>query len=234
MVAQVVLAGRTVPYTVTTSRRARYPRLTVAPGTGLRVVAPRGYDPTRLLDFIHRHQRWILTHLDRIAAQPAVPDADAPLPETLTVYGIPYALCVTIALGACPHVAPDGTTLTVTAPDMPSARAALEGWCREAARTVLVPCVAERARSLGVTYGRIAIRDQRTRWGSCSRAGNLNFNWRLVLAPPAVLDYVVVHELAHRIELNHSPRFWQIVARYCPEYAAYRIWLRTHSASLHF
>ena len=87
---------------------------------------------------------------------------------------------------------------------------------------------------MGVTYGRLAIRDQKTRWGSCSRAGNLNFNWRLVLAPPAVLDYVVVHELAHRVELNHSVRFWRVVARYCPTMDEHRAWLRTHGATLHF
>jgi hypothetical protein len=80
----------------------------------------------------------------------------------------------------------------------------------------------------------MAIRDQKTRWGSCSRAGNLNFNWRLVLAPPAVLDYVVVHELAHRVELNHSARFWRVVARYCPAMDAHRAWLRTHGATLRF
>jgi predicted metal-dependent hydrolase len=133
-----------------------------------------------------------------------------------------------------PHVTQQDAILSVVAPDLPAARAALEAWCRGVARTTIVPRVAERASAMGVTYGRIAIRDQRTRWGSCSRAGNLNFNWRLILAPPAVLDYVVVHELAHRIELNHSARFWQIVARHCPDYATHRAWLRAHGATLRF
>jgi predicted metal-dependent hydrolase len=223
-----------VPYTLTTSRRARHPRLIVAPETGLRVVIPLGYDRSRLLDFIHRRQGWILKHLDRIAAHPPAPDATTPLPETLTVVGNPYALHVTIAPGTRANVIRHGSTLTVVGPEFPGARAALEGWCRGMARAAIVPRVAERARAMGVAYGRIAIRDQRTRWGSCSRAGNLSFNWRLVLAPPAVLEYVVVHELAHRIELNHSARFWQIVARHCPDYAMHRAWLRTHGATLRF
>ena len=74
------------------------------------------------------------------------------------------------------------------------------------------------AARMKVTYGRITIRDQRTRWGSCSSRGNLNFNWKLVLIPPELLDYVVVHELAHRKEMNHSPRFWTIVEKELPDY----------------
>jgi predicted metal-dependent hydrolase len=85
---------------------------------------------------------------------------------------------------------------------------------------------------MGVRYRSIRIKDQRTLWGSCSRAGNLNFNWRVILAPPGVLDYLVVHELAHLIEMNHSRRFWQTVASHCPDWKVHRRWLREHSAEL--
>lgn len=88
------------------------------------------------------------------------------------------------------------------------------------------------AARMGVTYQRIAIRDQKTRWGSCSSKGNLNFNWRLVLAPVSVLDYVVVHELAHRREMNHSSRFWSIVEEIMPDYQTHRRWLRDQGDSL--
>ena len=79
---------------------------------------------------------------------------------------------------------------------------------------------------VGVDYGRISIRSQKTRWGSCSTAGNLNFNCLLLLAPAEVLDYVVVHELCHRLEMNHSERFWQNVQRVMPDWQTQRRWLR--------
>lgn len=85
---------------------------------------------------------------------------------------------------------------------------------------------------VGVTYGRITIRNQRTLWGSCSAKGNLNFNCLLMKAPPEVLDYVVVHELCHRLEMNHSPRFWAQVERVLPDYKVSRKWLREHGNEL--
>lgn len=88
------------------------------------------------------------------------------------------------------------------------------------------------AARMGVTYGRITIREQKTRWGSCSSVGNLNFNWKLVLMPMEVLDYVVVHELAHRKEMNHSARFWSIVQRELPDYSERKKLLRKYEKEL--
>ena len=103
--------------------------------------------------------------------------------------------------------------------------AAQEKELRERARSVLAQRTAYFARQIGVTYGRITVRDQKTRWGSCSQTGNLNLNFRLILAPPEVLDYVVVHELCHRRQMNHSAQFWQEVAQVLPDYRKRKAWL---------
>lgn len=100
------------------------------------------------------------------------------------------------------------------------------------AKQVIPEKVAYYARLMGVSYGRISIRKQKSRWGSCSREGNLNFNCLLIMAPPEVLDYVVVHELCHRIEMNHSAKFWAQVEQVIPEYRTYRKWLKEHGGRL--
>ena len=103
---------------------------------------------------------------------------------------------------------------------------------KKRAKTVFAEKAAFYASRLGVRYGRIAVRCQKSKWGSCSAKGNLNFNCLLLLAPEAVLDYVVVHELCHRLEMNHSPRFWAQVAGVLPDYAERRRWLKTHGGEL--
>ena len=103
---------------------------------------------------------------------------------------------------------------------------ALEAQYRKEARRRITERAAYFAEKMGVDYGRIAIKAAKTRWGSCSARGNLNFHWKLILMPPAILDYVVVHELAHRIEMNHSPRFWAQVERILPDYRERRKWLK--------
>lgn len=102
----------------------------------------------------------------------------------------------------------------------------------EQAKTVMPPMVAEYASKMRVEYGRIAIRHQRTRWGSCSTKGNLNFNCLLMLTPDYVQKYVVVHELAHRKKMNHSSDFWMIVESVIPDYKKAKRWLRENGVEL--
>lgn len=103
---------------------------------------------------------------------------------------------------------------------------------RKLAKKVIPEKVAYYARLMGVTYGRISIRMQKTRWGSCSREGNRSFNCLLMMAPPEVLDYVVIHELSHRLEMNHSARFWTQVEKVLPDYRGPRKWLKEHGGKL--
>ena len=103
---------------------------------------------------------------------------------------------------------------------------------RKLAKKVIPEKVAYYARLMGVSYGRISIRMQKTRWGSCNREGNLNFNCLLMMAPPEALDYVVIHELSHRMEMNHSARFWAQVEKAMPDYRVPRKWLKEHGERL--
>lgn len=111
-------------------------------------------------------------------------------------------------------------------------RAALEKRYIAAAKDYFPKRVAFFASITGGTFTRITIRDQKTRWGSCSARGTLSFNWRLMLAPPAVLDYVVVHELSHLTHMNHSKAFWSLVESACPDYRTHRKWLKEHGQEL--
>ncbi len=103
---------------------------------------------------------------------------------------------------------------------------------REAKRE-LQKASAAAAGQLGVTVKRVSIRDQSSRWGSCSTTGVLSYSWRLILAPPFVLDYLAVHEAAHLVEMNHSRRFWKLVERLCPDFRRAKAWLDTNGADLH-
>lgn len=104
---------------------------------------------------------------------------------------------------------------------------------KEAARAAIVPIAQGYASRIGRPHGRVTLRDTRSRWGSCSGQGNLNFSWRLALAPPEVLDYVVAHEVAHLRHLDHSRAFWTLLREMCPQMDAHKAWLRHHGAALH-
>ena len=109
---------------------------------------------------------------------------------------------------------------------------AIERWYRRAARAEVLPRLEEAAAAVGRPWTALTIRNQRTRWGSCSASGAMSFNWRLLLAPEAVLDYVVWHEACHLVHLDHSPRFWGLLAEHRPDHAVPQRWLRANGAAL--
>ncbi|MFI5271838.1 MAG: M48 family metallopeptidase [Ktedonobacterales bacterium] len=231
----VQLAGRAIPYTLRVSARARRLRLVIRPPGALEVVAPRNTSQVRVVAALHEKAAWVLATLDRIAreAQPA------PLATGASLAYAGRQLTLAIQSGAPAghfraHLRDDTLTLTVADGAQQTLRAALETWYRRQARELFRERLDACNALYGFPFGRVAIKEQKSRWGSCSRAGNLNFNWRLLLAPLPVLDYVVVHELCHLRELNHSPDFWRLVARGCPDYAAHRRWLRQHGRTLRF
>jgi predicted metal-dependent hydrolase len=107
-------------------------------------------------------------------------------------------------------------------------------YLKKQARADFTKAVERHCATLGVEYTSISIKDTRSRWGSCTADGSLSFSWRLVMAPAEVLDYVAAHECAHLIEMNHSPRFWSLVSKCCPDWKRQRAWLRNQGGGLHF
>ena len=106
-------------------------------------------------------------------------------------------------------------------------------WLKVLARDRLASASTRYAETVGRNYSSLALRDTRSRWGSCSPDGRLMYSWRLIMAPPAVLDYVAAHEVAHLVELNHSPAYWRVVTGICPDWKDHRAWLRANGNTLH-
>ena len=117
---------------------------------------------------------------------------------------------------------------------LPQARKHFEGWYREQARLYLTERVQYYAQIFNFKYRQVKITSARTRWGSCSSCGTLSFSWRLIMAPPEIIDYVVLHELAHTLQPNHSQQFWVLVQSLLPDYVDKRRWLKQHSQQFHW
>ena len=214
-----------LPYRVRRSDRARRVRVHVDPHSGVEVVLPRRSPAAAAPAAIAELRPWIEA---RLAAGQAARDAVAARGAS-----VPY-LGRDLALRPQPgrtRVHRRGDELLV--PDDPAlAAAALERWYRRVARDEIVPRLDRAVAALGCSYETLTIRNQRTRWGSCSSNGSMSFNWRLLLAPEGVLEYVVWHEACHLRVMDHSPRFWALVRRHCPDCDEHRRWLRLEGSRL--
>jgi predicted metal-dependent hydrolase len=211
------------PYTVRRSDRARRIRVSVDAERGVQVVLPRRAREREAALAVAELRPWIERRLAEVqAARMAIAARGATVPYL----GTPLELRPEPGRT---RVHRRGDTLLVPDGD---AGPALERWLRRAAHAEIVPRVERAAAALGVAVARVAIRDQRTRWGSCSSTGSLSFSWRLVLAPEEVLDYVVWHEACHLRVMDHSSRFWALVTEHCPGHEAPRRWLRRHGETL--
>jgi predicted metal-dependent hydrolase len=211
-------------YTVRRSDRARRVRVTVEATRGVEVVLPRRAAERDAAAAVRQLRPWIERRLRAVGEQRA---AVAARGDTVPYLGT--TLKVVPEAGRSRVVQRDHTLLTPVG----SARTeALERWYRRMAKPEIAPRVDRAAAQLGRSYTTLSIRGQRTRWGSCSAKGALSFNWRLLLAPEPVLDYVVAHETAHLAEMNHSRRFWSLVEALHGPYEAERNWLKRNGARL--
>jgi len=192
---------------------------------GVTVTLPRGAKPAEGLALVMDKADWVLARLAELP--PRVPFGDGavvPLRDCdHVIRHAPWARGAVRCLGA--------EILVAGRPEHVARR--VRDWFKGEAKGEIAPRVRAKAEALGRPAGRITVRDTRSRWGSCSADGNLSFCWRLVMAPVAVLDYVVAHEVAHLAYANHGPRFWKTVAGLTGDVDGPRAWLLSHGEKLH-
>jgi predicted metal-dependent hydrolase len=224
-----------IPYTVRRSDRARHARI-VVDASGVEVVVPRRMALRHVEPFVQEKSRWIERTLRRFReAEEALPAPELEHGGSVPYLGQELLLWVSVERGRTrDHVARRGDVLhvKVAAAGEQPVRAALERWYRKRARVEVAARLDAATRRAGTRYTRLTIRSQRTRWASCSSTGAMSFNWRLLLAPEPIVDYVVEHEVAHLEVLDHSQRFWRLLGSRCPEYREHERWLKRHGAAL--
>jgi predicted metal-dependent hydrolase len=228
---EVVHLGHAYPVVVKRSPKAtRYTlRLKTATREALITMPMRGTMATAR-DFAERHGGWLAA---RYAKLPAMVDfidgADVPLRGAL--HRIEHR--PTARGTAWVERNADNQQIIAVAGDPGFTARRVRDFLKKEARKDIDEAAHRHAAKLGVKLKRIAIKDTKSRWGSCAADGSLSFSWRMILAPPFVLDYLAAHEVAHRVEMNHSARYWRVVASIFPDYEKAEVWLKRHGAELH-
>ncbi len=219
----IVLENQNVSYNLKRSLRARQLWLQIHPEKGLSVTMPRHYDHKNVPAYLTSKTRWILRHLNQLKNELSCAEVDTNAPQVPLCY--------------------QGSPIQSFGEDHKKTYSLLDGtlvdyhgvlsWLQQKALKIIPARALLYSGIIGVNFNKISIRDQKTRWGSCSHKGNVNFNWRLIMAPEAVLDYVIIHELCHLKRMSHSKAFWNEVTKYCSDWRDQRRWLNKHSHELH-
>ena len=221
----LTVTGLPAPLELRESARARRLTLRLDPARGvIQVVVPAGLAEADAVGFVNRHVGWVKSRLARLPpSRPFAEGAHIPvLGEDHIIRHEPFTRGLGVREAGEIRVGGRAEHLPRRVRDFLVAEA----------RERLAGRAAVLAAALGAKVRGITVRDTRSRWGSCTSTGRLSFSWRLILTPPPVFDYVVAHEVAHLLEMNHSPRFWALVARLSPDAPQMRAWLRLHGAAL--
>jgi predicted metal-dependent hydrolase len=218
--------GLGAPVALRASPRARRLSLRVdAAARGIELVLPQRFAAETALRFVAAHRGWIEA---RVAALP--PPLRLADGATVPVFGVPHRIRRELD-PAAPPVTIDGGEIRVRGDPAHLPRRVRDHLVALAKRDFAARARATAVR-IGKSVSRVGVRDPKSRWGSCSSSGTLSFSWRLVLAPDSVIDYVVAHEVAHLVEMNHGPRFWRLVASLVTDIDTSRAWLRRHRNEL--
>ena len=219
---RIAIAGQAVDYHL---RRTRRRTIGLAiDQRGLRVGAPLQARLGDIEALIREHGQWVLDKLADWRSRPT-PERLA-VSEGVVIFALGEALTVTVTPGSRQRWQFSDQKLHLFVPPAVEARVVLEKALRDKARRIFAERLAHYALQIGVPAPPLRLSAARTRWGSCSQHGGISLNWRLILMPLPVVDYVVAHELAHLKEMNHSPGFWSVVQQLCPDWRARRLELR--------
>lgn len=217
-----------MPYQLRRSRRRRTLGLTVTERE-VRIHAPVWTPRDEIDTYVIRQHDWLARAWRKMQARVPRPQA-AHDPDALTYLG--HSLRLVVRTSLFPEIRRRGRTLHVYAEPGADVQARARDWLIARAERVLAWRLHRIARRHGLAPSQFALSDARTQWGSCTRRGHIRLNWRLAQAPLALIDYVAAHELAHLVHLDHSPRFWALVAELCPDALARRASLRKMGDSL--
>ena len=219
----LIVRGRQIPLAMIRNHRARRYLLKLCPDGSVRLTIPRRGSIIEGRRFAERNTDWLARQLEKLSANPVKPR------QWLIGTGIFFR-------GELVRIEPDAdgsirfSTERLNVSDAQSdLRPAIQNHLRDLASEELPPRVLELAALYGVNVSRVTVRNQKSRWGSCSRRGTISLNWRLIQTPEFVRDYIILHELAHRRQMNHSEKFWQEMKHLFPDYSQAERWLKQHS-----
>ncbi len=220
-----------IHYQLQRHRRSQNIRIKIEANAQVVVVAPHDCPLHFINMFVEKNEDWITRNIAKIQQHSALRDTH---PNEVMIFGQIYQKHITFSssfpIGV--HIQEKNMIINPVTNSDSSIQKLIDQFLKNTATKYIVPRTHQLANTMNIHFRDITLKNQKTRWGSCSSQGNLNFNWRLVHSPPEVIDYVIIHELAHRKEMNHSPKFWQIVAQFDPEHMKHRGWLKRHGMAL--
>lgn len=201
------------------------------------IVVPKTLSHREIADFVHKKQSWIKEKLEFHQSLPEIKPKNFVAGESFAFLGQSYKLEVEI--GNYPHLffQENRFTAFVRNPEVDNShavKALFKQWYQLQAENFLCAITEKCAKKIGVKPGKITFKSFKSRWGSCSSRGDIQYNWRIIMAPENIIHYLVVHELCHILQHNHSPQYWQLVSQYHPEYKKSRAWLKMNGRYLEF
>ena len=222
------VSGRQIPVVIKRNSRARRLILRIDEGLGLPIITlPARTALARGEDFLRENLAWVEDRISRLS--PAIPFADG---GVFPLRGVPCRIQHRAGRGLIALKRETGGLVMSVPGELEFVSRRVTDWLKREARKDLEAAVTRHSKALGRKASAVRIGDAKSRWGSCSASGTLTFSWRLVLAPPVVLDYLAAHEVSHLREMNHGPRFWAWVEKLYPRHRAASDWLHTHGPRL--